>query len=120
MPLKFHKRASHASVVVRPAGHKSFVTAEGPVPQAANERKDYVTKTESKTVSETKISNDPKQMDGKTESSAIFTPPPEVAKNLPKYCFYALALLNMHHAGQGGTRFHLLNLRVISFGFASG
>ena len=87
---------------------------------------DYVTKTESETDSETKIPkrvsqrerqnrasswrghsseallcpliNDPNQMRGKTESRAIFDPHPKVAKNLPKYCFYALALLNMHHA----------------------
>ena len=35
------------------------------------------------------------------------TPHPEVAKNLPKYYFYAPALLNMHHAGQGAIRAYL-------------
>ena len=35
---------------------------------------DYVTKTESKTGSETKISNDSNTMDGKTESTRIWKP----------------------------------------------
>ena len=59
---------------------------------------DYVTKTESKTGSETKISNNSNTLDGKTESRPFFDPHPEVAKNLPKYCFYVLTALIMHHA----------------------
>ena len=51
------------------------------MPRQRRSGKDYVTKTESKTVSETKISNDPNQMDRKTESDPIFTPTPKVAEN---------------------------------------
>ena len=48
----------------------------------------------------------------------LLTPAPKVAKNLPKYYFYALALLNMH-AGQVASAFLCADLRQIGFGFAS-